>query len=719
MGLGHSVAKTEAFSRALIDAQLAEAGWKVTDGVSVRFEETLSDGTRADYVLCDRHGRALGVVEAKRTGVNAADAAGQGAAYAQLLGVPYVFLANGTEVRFWDWQNEAHPRPITTFYSQADLERRIAVGTLRKDPLSVLIDTKIAGRDYQMACIDSICKEIAVGRRKMLVEMATGTGKTRTAAALIKRLFDANAVTRVLFLVDRITLAHQTEDAFNDYLHELPCYVLRSGRRFDDAKRITITTLQSMVNVYRDYSSGYFDLIITDECHRSIYGKWSGVLKHFDGIQVGLTATPCVSDEATAPDDGLFVRDTLKFFELDKPTYSYGIRQAIDEGYLVPYQIYKAKTVKTAAKDGFPVQKDELDWAAMDADTRSELTEAFGDQKLITVDPSALERRFTIAERNRAIVREYKEVMQNGYLDAKGIKRKPVPGKTVVFAVTKRHAETLSRMFDDAFADEKPHPSIRYADYVVSETGRDDTQDGMSKIRQFKKQTFPKILVSVNMLDTGFDFPELQNIVFARYTQSSILYRQMRGRGSRKAPGKALFTMFDFVGVTDMHEGDDDPVVGGAVRVSEPTSQTSQPRRLLALDINDQIDPTTRAWVTMDAAGNLVEASDLEAHAQMLGARFEGWILPRETSFNAEQRRWLSLVGTTIRANSDTLDDFTPDHLDVFQTFTALGGQARARQAFGGEKALEDVLSSLAFEVFSPSETTTTQADITTNVSLH
>jgi type I restriction enzyme R subunit len=712
------VAKTEAFSRALIDAQLAEAGWKVTDGVSVRFEETLSDGTRADYVLCDRHGRAMGVVEAKRTSVNAADAAGQGAAYAKLLDVPYVFLANGTELRFWDWQNEAHPRPIATFYSQADLERRVAVGTLRKDPLSVPIDTKIAGRDYQMACIDSICKEVAVGRRKMLVEMATGTGKTRTAAALIKRLFDANAVTRVLFLVDRITLAHQTEDAFNEHLHELPCYVLRSGRRFDDAKRITITTLQSMVNVYRDYSSGYFDLIITDECHRSIYGKWSGVLKHFDGIQIGLTATPCVADEAASPEDAPYVRDTLKFFELDKPTFSYGIRQAIDEGYLVPYQVYKAKTVKTAAKDGFHVQKDELDWGAMDPDTRSELTEAFGDQKTITVDPSALERRFTIPERNRAIVREYKEVMQNGYLDAKGHKRKPVPGKTVVFAVTKRHAETLARMFDDAFADEKPHPSIRFADYVVSETSGDDTQNGMAKIRQFKKEAFPKILVSVNMLDTGFDFPELQNIVFARFTQSAILYRQMRGRGSRKAPGKALFTMFDFVGVTDLHEGDEGPVVGGAIRISEPMPQPPQPRRLLALDINDQIDPTTRAWVTMDSNGNLVDASDLEALSLMLGAKFEGWMLPRETHFNAEQRRWLALIGNTIRANADTLDDFSPDHLDVFQAFIALGGQARARQVFCGSTALLAVLDSLSFDVFSPPETTTAQADFAATVSL-
>src|SRR5581483_10251775 len=134
----------------------------------------------------------------------------------------------------------------------------------------------ILERDYQFECIETLCAQVIQGRRKLLVEMATGTGKTRTAAALIKRLFEANAVSRVLFLVDRITLANQTEEAFTEFLPELPCYVLRSGRRFDDARRITITTLQSMVNIYRDYSSGYFDLVISDECHRSIYGKWSG-----------------------------------------------------------------------------------------------------------------------------------------------------------------------------------------------------------------------------------------------------------------------------------------------------------------------------------------------------------------------------------------------------------------------------------------------------------
>ncbi len=157
--------------------------------------------------------------------------------------MPFVFLANGKEILFWDWQREAHPRPVRTFFSQSDLERRAATRQMRVDPLSVAIDQRIAGRDYQQECIETLCREIGLGRRKLLVEMATGTGKTRTAAALIKRLFAANVVSRVLFLVDRIPLALQSEDAFTEHLKELPCYVLRAGRRFQDEQRITITTL--------------------------------------------------------------------------------------------------------------------------------------------------------------------------------------------------------------------------------------------------------------------------------------------------------------------------------------------------------------------------------------------------------------------------------------------------------------------------------------------
>lgn len=694
----------EAFSRVLIDAQLKEQGWDITDTNSVRYEMGLPDGTRADYVLCDRHGRSLAVIEAKKASINPGEAETQGRAYAEQLKVPYVFLSNGEEIRFWEWQREAYPRQIKTFFSQGDLERRAATAFVKKDPLTIPIDKHIVEREYQIDCIDTLCREMNEGRRKMLVEMATGTGKTRTAAAFIKRLFEAGAVTRVLFLVDRIPLAKQTEDAFAEHLPDFPAYVLRTGRRFQDEKRITITTLQSMVNIYREYSSGYFDLVISDECHRSIYGKWSGVLKHFDGVQVGLTATPCVADLDDAgsdEEDRLFVRDTLRFFEVERPTFIYKLKDAIRDGYLVPYQIYRAKTVKTAAEGGFEVKRDELDWSAMVPATRAEFEELFGGEKSIVVDPAALERKFTIPERNRAIVREFRDVLENGYTDTKGVRRTPLVGKTIVFAVTKRHAETLAQMLDSAYADKKPSPEIRYADYVVSGMGSDDTVDGMTKIKRFKKEEFPKILVSVNMLDTGFDCPDVVNLVFARFTKSAILYQQMRGRGTRKAKGKPLFTMFDFVGVTDYH-GDDDETAEGGIVVQRPARKKSEPRKLLSLDISDHIDPTTREWVTVDENGNMVFPEASEAKAEEVGARFEAWLLAAEGRFTPEQQRWLRLIGSQLRANAGTMDEFMTGHF-ALHPFTLLGGVPEAERVFGGAYTIDTVLASLNREVFQKS----------------
>jgi type I restriction enzyme, R subunit len=680
----------EAFSRVVIDAQLTDQSWNTQDQHSVHYEYILPDGSRADYVLCDRHGRSLAVIEAKRFSVSPGDASEQAKSYARQLNIPYIFLANGREILFWEWECEAYPRPVKTFFKQADLERRFATLQVRLDPFTVPIDHRIAGRDYQLDCIDTLCRELRQGRRKLLVEMATGTGKTRTAAAFIKRLFMANAITRVLFLVDRIPLAKQTEDAFAEHLPDYPCYVLRAGCRFQDEKQITITTLQSMINIYGEYSSGYFDLIISDECHRSIYGKWSGVLKHFDGLQVGLTATPCVSgEELDDEEDTLFVRDTLRFFEVDKPTFTYKLKDAIREGYLAPYQIYKAKTVKTAAEGGFEVKRDELDWSAMDAETRAEFEQLFRENSSIVIDPSALERRFTIPERNRAIVREFRQVLDHGYQDREGVVRKPLLGKTIVFAVTRRHAATLAQMFDDAFIDQKDAPEVRYADYVVSDMGGDDTLDGMSKIRRFKREAYPKILVSVNMLDTGFDCPEVVNLVFTRFTRSAILYQQMRGRGTRKIPGKPNFTMFDFVGVCD-HHGDDDELGEGGLVMGRPAKKQYEPRRLLALDIDDHIDPTTREWITLDENGNMMFPDVSEQKAGELGARFEAWLLEQQ-GLTPHEESWLRVIGNQIRANADTIDEFITAHF-AFHPFTLMGGLPQAMRVFGNEARLDALL---------------------------
>ncbi len=692
----------EAFARIKIDQLLKDTDWRLTDGISVRYEYPLDDGGRADYALFDRQGRALAVLEAKSTSVSLSAGEIQGRRYADLLDVPFIFLSNGEEVWFCDKGQDAHFRKIETVFSQDDLARRKAARDIRRSPLDIPIDSRIAGgggRLHQSACIEAVCREIVNGRRKMLVEMATGTGKTRTAAALLKRLFEANWATRALFVVDRNTLAIQAEDAFAEHLPHLPCYrVPRAGRRFQDEKRVTIVTLQTLVNEYEKYSSGYFDLIIIDECHRSIYGQWRRALDHFDGIKVGLTATPCVMQDAPDVDDEdrAAIRDTLRFFEVSRPTYSYSMSEAIADGHLVPYEIYRAMTARTAATDGFSVGRSDIDWAALDAPTRAELERLFADRDPIIVDPSALERKFTIPERNRAMVREFREVLENGYTGPNGIRRAPDWGKTIVFAVTKRHAETLARMFDDVFADKKPSPTTRYADFVVSGMGPDDSVDGPAKIKRFKKEEFPQILVSVNMLDTGFDCPEVRNLVMARFTHSSVLYQQMRGRGTRLAPGKDRFTMWDFTGVTLRHGDDETPGEGGVIVVREGKPPAGPARRLLMLDVHDEIDPTTREWVTVDETGHAFMDVD-EARAEALGGAFETWL--NGQNFNSDQLRVLHLVKEQIKANAAELTVFDSWRFDA-PPLSMNGGFERARAVFGGEAELESILSSMNEAVF-------------------
>lgn len=692
----------EAFARVNIDQFLKDADWSLTAGRSVRFEYPLDDGGKADYALFDRQGRALAVLEAKSTSVNLSAGEAQGRRYADQLGVPFIFLSNGEAVWFRDKTQDAHFRRVETVFSQDDLARRKAASEIRRNPLSVPIDTRIAGgggRLHQTACIDVVCREIAAGRRKLLVEMATGTGKTRTAAALLKRLFEANWATRALFVVDRNTLAIQTEDAFAGHLPHLPCYrVPRVGRRFQDEKRVTIVTLQTLVNEYENYSSGYFDLIVIDECHRSIYGKWRRALGHFDGIKIGLTATPCVMRDAPDVDeeDRAAIRDTMRFFEVDRPTYSYSMAEAIADGHLVPYEIYRAMTARTAATDGFTVSRAEIDWDAMDAATRAEMEMLFAGHDPLVVDPTALERKFTIPERNRAMVREFRDVLEKGYVGPNGVRRAPEWGKTIVFAVTKKHAETLARMFDEMFADRKPTPTTRYADFVVSGMGPEDTVDGLAKIKRFKKEPFPQILVSVNMLDTGFDCPEVRNLVMARFTHSSILYQQMRGRGTRQAPGKDRFTLWDFTGVTLRHGDDETGGEGGVVVVSEPKHPPPTSRRLLTLDVHDEIDPSTREWVTVDETGHAFMDVD-EARAEALGAAFETWLDDRD--FNTDQLRLLHLVKEQIKANAAELTLFESWRFDA-PPLSMNGGFERARAVFDGEAELERVLASLNQAVF-------------------
>ena len=244
-----------------------------------------------------------------------------------------------------------------------------------------------------------------------------------------------------------------------------------------------------------------------------------------------------------------------------------------------------------------------------------------------------------------------------------------------------------------------PHRRSANADYVVSGTGTEDTLDARAKLKRFKTEAFPQIMVSVNMLDTGFDYPEVVNLVMARYTASAILYQQMRGRGSRRADHihKCHFTLFDFVGVTDYHGDDEEHRTGGLIAERVPPTYETRPRRLLVLDVNDHIDPTTRAWITLDADGNEVRADAVEAGALERGARFEAWLLSR--NFNNEQERFLKVVGEQIKANAATLECFEVYRF-VNPPFSFNGGIDRAVQLFGGMDALEALLHDLNTAVF-------------------
>ena len=392
------------------------------------------------------------------------------------------------------------------------------------------------------------------------------------------------------------------------------------------------------------------------------------------------------------------MRDTLRFFGLDAPTFRYTLREAIDAGHLVPYRIYKAMTVKTAADGGFEVGRDELDWSAMDRTTQDEFETLFETSDRITVDPRALERKFTIPERNLAMVREFRACFEKGFMGRDGVRRTPTWGKTIVFAVTKRHAETLARMFDEHFADLKPDPKTRFADFVVSDLGGGPALDAGAIIKRFKDEQFPQILVSVNMLDTGFDCPEVVNLVMARFTRSAILYRQMRGRGTRKAEhiGKTDFTMFDFVGVTDFH-GDDDGEIAGEVMVEKrPYKAPEAPGIVLTLDVDDHIDPATREWLTLDEDGRIVRTPEHEARAADLGLRVEAWRGTQE--FNAEQSRWAGLMGRQIMADAMNRQPFGDYDLDE-HPFNVLGGYDQARRVFGGADALGEVIAGFNAQV--------------------
>jgi len=499
----------ESDSRMIIDRKLRDAGWNIEDKNQVSTEEPSKKG-RADYLLKDRRGRPLAVIEAKRFSVEPEIGKHQALEYAESFGTDFIFLSNGEDIYFWDYKNRPEQK-VMNFFSQKDLERILILRKSRK-PISIIPipdEVSIRGqnrkiRPYQKEALQAMDKAIEAGKRKMLVVMATGTGKTLTIALQIKRMFDAGLIGRVLFLVDRIELGKQAQETFNDYLKDYPSELLYGGRQKKESI-IIIGTLPTIYSQLQNFTSGYFDLVISDEAHRSIYHLYKSVLNHFDAIKIGLTATP----------SRFIDRNTYQLFDcwdekeqIGKPTYVYGLRQGIKEGHLAGYDIVRIDT--KISLEGIKYEEEDY-------------------------NPEDLERIINVPDRNRQIVKAYKEDEE---------KRQPKKyRKALVFAVTQRHAAQLAYYFNQEY----PEFNGRFAEVITS-----NVPDVDQAIKRFKQEDLPYVAVSVGMLDCGFDAPKVENILMVRPTKSPILYQQMRGRGSRLCEeiNKISFRIYDFVGVT-------------------------------------------------------------------------------------------------------------------------------------------------------------------------
>ncbi len=536
-----------------IDPLLKEAGWNLTDRSQViaevdtkqsdfikreykTFEDTFGNNEEkkyADYLLLDSQGNPLAVIEAKKTSRDPIVGQKQAEGYADDIKKQtgqdvFIFLTNGYEIWFWNRGYEG-VRPLKGFYSRDDLETRRYQNVSKKSFSEVSINKEIVDRPYQIEAIKRVLEGIERGRRRFLIVQATGTGKTRVAMALVDVLLRSNKVKRVLFLADRNELVIQAyEDNFKVFFPNESKTIVYSDS-VDKTHRIYVSTIQTFQYAFRNFPIGFFDLIISDEAHRSIYNKWKDVFTYFDALQIGLTATP--SD--------LIDKDTFRFFDCHdgNPTFLYTYDQAVKDGYLCDYAVYEAQThfqIEGLTSSDIPeAEKLRLFEEGVDV-THSEF------------EGTQIEKKVAIIGTVEAQVREF---MDNCLMDESGM----LPAKSIIFPVSIRHGKRIWEAFERLYPEYKG----RLARLITSDDSR-----AKQLIKGFKKESFPRIAISVGMLDTGVDIPEVCNLAFMRPVFSKIRFWQMIGRGTRHNSicknkewlpngNKDEFLIFDFWKVFD------------------------------------------------------------------------------------------------------------------------------------------------------------------------
>ena len=522
-----------------IDAMLTDAGW--TEGKDWINEVPLSgmankSGTGyADYVLYDDMHRPLAIIEAKRTCADVAVGRQQAKLYADIIEKecgrrPVIFLTNGFETHIIDGQYPE--RKCSFIYSKRDLEKWFNLLAMRTSLKNVTVDKNIAGRYYQEAAIKAVCSSLdEKNRRKALLVMATGSGKTRTVIALCKILLDAGWVKNILFLADRNSLVTQAKRSFVNLLPSLSCTNLVEEKDNYNAHCV-FSTYQTMINcidVVNDkegklFTCGHFDLVICDEAHRSIYNKYKDIFHYFDAPLIGLTATPKSEID----------KNTYEVFELEDgvPTYGYDLAQAVKDEYLVDYISIESK-LKFIDQG---IVYDELS-----EEEKEEYERTFVDEE------GKIPEVISSSELNTWIFNEDTIRQALNILMTEGIKIEygQKLGKTIIFAKNHNHAEKILEVFN------KEYPYL--PDYArVIDNRMTYAQSAIDEFADPKKM--PQIAISVDMLDTGIDVPEILNLVFFKKVMSKAKFWQMIGRGTRLCPeqldgeDKQKFYIFDFCG---------------------------------------------------------------------------------------------------------------------------------------------------------------------------
>ena len=522
-----------------IDSMLTDAGWieghNWINEVELEGMPNQSGLGYADYVLYGDDGRPLAVIEAKRTCVDVSKGRQQAKLYADLLEKKYhrrpvIFLTNGFDTRITD--NLYPERKCATVYSKRDLEKLFNLQTMRTSLAHVMVNKTIAGRYYQENAIKAVCEAFGdKNRRKALLVMATGSGKTRTVIALCDVLLQHGWIKNILFLADRNSLVTQAKRNFVNLLPDLSVTNLVEEKDNYSAHCVfsTYQTMYNAIDAVSDdegklFTCGHFDLVICDEAHRSIYNKYQDIFNYFDAPLVGLTATP--KDEID--------KNTYEVFELENgvPTYGYELAQAVQDGYLVDFV-----SVETALKF---IQQG-IVYDDLSDEDKAAYEDTFEDEN------GELPESIASSALNEWIFNEdtIKEVLHVLMTEGLKIDYGNKIGKTIIFAKNHTHAEKILEIFGKEYPHLPGYAKVIDNYMTYAQSAIDEFSD---------PNKLPQIAISVDMLDTGIDVPEVLNLVFFKKVMSKAKFWQMIGRGTRLCPNlldgndKQKFYIFDFCG---------------------------------------------------------------------------------------------------------------------------------------------------------------------------